>query len=484
MKTTLTSPDPASPHYSSGRANAAAPINAHNVHAHVRTIDMHNDNVERIVVRIAGWPREVLMRLLVSACFSAGSFASLPAQTIPVRQMDPPTASTFAPLGLFLGVKQLSDGRVFVDDAQRLRLLLFDSTLTNVAVIADTTGKAAFNYGDNPGRFTSYVGDSSLFFEQSSQTLLVLDAFGHVARITVAPKPTDIKGLPATMFNADAQGRLVYRGSLPRLPAAPVPFGDKRFIMRQSDSAPLVRADFDSRHVDTLAWLKMPKATAFIGTLRSDGSYAYDENRITPLSSIDEWTQTADGSIAIVRGLDYHMDWIAPDGRRRSTPKMPFDWIRVTDDDKRRLSDSARVAADKLITEMQKRAPASAPSRPGSLKMTIRVSATDGSLTAFSQTGKNVVVPLSEIPDYWPPVRFGSVAADLDGNVWILPTSAVQRAGGGIVYDVVNRSGQLFERVQMLPDRSIAGFGPNGIIYLRRRDSALVWHLEKSRVHR
>ena len=41
-----------------------------------------------------------------------------------------------------------------------------------------------------------------------------------------------------------------------------------------------------------------------------------------------------DGSVAILRGSDYNIEWINADGTRVSTPKMPFDWKRLSDDDK------------------------------------------------------------------------------------------------------------------------------------------------------
>lgn len=416
--------------------------------------------------------------LLVTSALLTPTYAHAQAQPIPVHHLNPPTAQTTTPLGLFLGIKQLSDGRVIVDDAQRLRLLMFDSTLTKFTILADTTGKAGFNYGEARGKFTSYVGDSSLFSEQSSQTLLVLDPSGRIARVTTAPKPADVSGQPTSLINVDSRGRLLYRGFVPRLPK-PKPISAKQYIVQQSDSAPLVRADFDTRHVDTLAWLKIPTPNAFIATLLSDGTYKYDENRIVPLSWIDDWTRASDGTIAIIRGQDYHIDWITPDGRVISSPKMPFDWIRVTDEDKQRLSDSARTAAESEIARSSKTASTRAAAPPGALRMRVSVSAITGLSTAVATTASIVIVPFSEIPDFWPPVRVGSVTADLDGNVWILPTSTAQRAGGGIIYDVVDRSGK-FERVQLPPERSIAGFGPNGTIYLRYRDTALVWHLERT----
>jgi hypothetical protein len=38
------------------------------------------------------------------------------------------------------------------------------------------------------------------------------------------------------------------------------------------------------------------------------------------------------------------------------------------------------------------------------------------------------------------------------------------------VYDVVNRRGELIDRVKLPPFRVIAGFGPGGIVYMGVRD--------------
>jgi hypothetical protein len=79
-----------------------------------------------------------------------------------------------------------------------------------------------------------------------------------------------------------------------------------------------------------------------------------------------------------------------------------------------------------------------------------------------------VYVPASELPDYKPPFFAGSTRADAEGNLWIrtIPTSPV---AGGPVYDVINRKGELVERVQVPENRSIIGFGPDGAVYLLHR---------------
>jgi hypothetical protein len=78
-------------------------------------------------------------------------------------------------------------------------------------------------------------------------------------------------------------------------------------------------------------------------------------------------------------------------------------------------------------------------------------------------------IPPSELPDYKPPFLSGSTRTDTEGNLWIrtIPTSAIP---GGPVYDVINKKGELVERVQIPVGRSIVGFGPGGAVYMLNRD--------------
>ncbi len=84
----------------------------------------------------------------------------------------------------------------------------------------------------------------------------------------------------------------------------------------------------------------------------------------------------------------------------------------------------------------------------------------------------NYVAP-SELPDYKPPFFAGQMRADADGNLWIrtIPTKAIP---GGPVYDVVNRRGELVDRVQIPEGRTIVGFGSGGSVYLASRDNTTV----------
>ena len=64
----------------------------------------------------------------------------------------------------------------------------------------------------------------------------------------------------------------------------------------------------------------------------------------------------------------------------------------------------------------------------------------------------------------------GSVRADLDNNLWIVPRTAVGAGTTGLLYDVVNRKGEIIERVSFPKGRVLAGFGPGGVVYLLNTD--------------
>jgi hypothetical protein len=41
----------------------------------------------------------------------------------------------------------------------------------------------------------------------------------------------------------------------------------------------------------------------------------------------------------------------------------------------------------------------------------------------------------------------------------------------GTIYDVVDRKGELVDRVQLPAGRTLMGFGPGGVVYLTLRDA-------------
>ena len=206
------------------------------------------------------------------------------------------------------------------------------------------------------------------------------------------------------------------------------------------DSAPLVRSRLGSLGVDTIATLRIPVDQY----LRQPDSKTV-RARIDPQT--DDWAVLPDGTIAIVRGHDYHVDWIAPDGSVRATPKMPIVWRRLTDSEKQTVADSMSRA-----------------------------------WTALQRPGYRAEVLPSDLPEYFPAFRRGSVYAGPDGSLWILPLASAERRAG-LVFDVVNRDGAVYQRVSLPVGCDLAGFGRAGALYLRCIAADAV-RLERARVAR
>ena len=76
----------------------------------------------------------------------------------------------------------------------------------------------------------------------------------------------------------------------------------------------------------------------------------------------------------------------------------------------------------------------------------------------------NLVSP-ADLPDYKPPFLANSTRADRDGNLWV-------RIQGGYVYDVIDRKGELVDRVRIPANRQIVGFGP-GTVFLSSRENGV-----------
>ena len=218
----------------------------------------------------------------------------------------------------------------------------------------------------------------------------------------------------------------------------------------------------------------------------------------SPISTIDDWTALPDGSVAILRGSDYHIDWISADGARSSSPKMPFDWKRLSDEDKAAVIDSTKKALEK-----QAQAPAAPNAGTGSGGPAPAATVARGhsrgtqhdhrpserrwrAAPQSANKGPSLpqiadIVSPNDLPDYYPPIlQSGEMRADFEGNVWILPSTTTQ-VGRGLLYDVVNRKGELVERVRLPDGRALEGFGSSGVVYLTSHGPTGV-RLERARI--
>src|SRR6266513_6052793 len=212
---------------------------------------------------------------LTLIALAAGLSSSSLAQSLPpVRQLGPVTAVAKEPLGAVTTVRHLPDGRVLVNDIVGRRVVMFDSSLSTVAIVADTTSATANAYGVRPGGLIAFRGDSTLFVDPASLSMLLIDPNGKIARVMSAPRAQDVGFLVGGPFGNpgfDPNGKLVYRappnfaafaprqgtGGVPQFPTPP-------------DSAALVRFDLATRKVDTATFFKTPQIKLIV-TPSSDG---------------------------------------------------------------------------------------------------------------------------------------------------------------------------------------------------------------------
>jgi hypothetical protein len=218
----------------------------------------------------------------------------------------------------------------------------------------------------------------------------------------------------------------------------------------------IVRADMSSRAIDTAGAIvvgQMTRSWTIPG--RADAPptqmIGYD-----PLVLFDWAAVTSDGSIAMVRGLDYHIDWVNPDGSRGSTPRMAHDWgTRLSDSAKQAIIDSVHQLRDSIIAENLRR---------DSLSRANGRKPAPGTVVRVPPKYVFVYVGPSELPDYQPPFLPGEVYADADNELWIREGTN-PTLDPPPIYDIVSRQGVVIDRVQAPPGLTLAGFGHDAVYF-------------------
>src|SRR3979411_2284627 len=105
---------------------------------------------------------------LIVVALAVGADSVCQAQMPAIRQLGPVTVVGKDSLGAVTTVRPLPNGRVLVNDIVGRRVVMLDSSLSSLAVIADTTSATANAYGVRPGGLIAYRGDSTLFLDPDS----------------------------------------------------------------------------------------------------------------------------------------------------------------------------------------------------------------------------------------------------------------------------------------------------------------------------
>jgi hypothetical protein len=417
-------------------------------------------------------PRSIALALVAGVVHVAGAQSNnLP----PIRKLGPVVATSPKSFRGISIVRVLPDGKLLINDVTSRRLVLTDTTLAAAVAVLDSGASSRYEYGARPGGLIAYRGDSTLFVDVAAPSIYLIDPNAKVVRTLSVPAPRDAgwmiqSGVSGSWPGSDALGRLIYRGQAPRNPEPPAKAGEW-LPFAFPDSAPIQRVDFTTRKSETLSWFKLSKLSGVM-TLGPNGrSYSFITNR--PLPVMDDFAVLSDGTIAVLRG-DYHVDFIDGDGKITASPKIPYPWERLSDDAKVALVDSVKQAF------------AARSNRPATTMSggTSGSGGGGGGLTA--PTGDRPEPPdemrwskPSDLPDYRPAFQQGALRAGADASLWIR-TLQPTRAANIAIYDVVNRSGTLIDRVELPADRSIVGFDATSV-YLTWRDASGAW-LERVKI--
>ena len=282
------------------------------------------------------------------------------------------------------------------------------------------------------------------------------------------------------------------------------------------DSAFIVAVDMDARQRDTLGVIRIPKRDMVVRAM-PNGGFDFRE-RINPLPASDDWTVLPDGVVAFVRGRDYRVEYLHGDGSWTSSPKLPFEWERLTEEDRERLVDSVRTSQDRMyrtmyVTSMIRwvnmhgrqypegfavpegyrlpqgfgrdwRLPAGVTfpaayvhgcakgeeaTMVGDRPSCIPTPVAEREVPSMPVMPEINVIDAAALPDFRPPLSgVGATMADADGNLWIRATRSTPTRGGP-VYDVISREGKLVDRIQVPPGYTLVGFGRGRVVYLSTR---------------
>src|SRR5205809_255240 len=82
-------------------------------------------------------------------------------------------------IGGVLGIRQVSNGGIIVNDGGNRQMRLFDSTLTLQSVVRDSVAGTATSYGPRGIPMTPYLGDSTILADYNAGTMVVMGPNGQ-----------------------------------------------------------------------------------------------------------------------------------------------------------------------------------------------------------------------------------------------------------------------------------------------------------------
>ncbi len=357
------------------------------------------------------------------------------------QRLDDPEASfpdAFSTVG---GLRELPDGRVMIADALGQVLLVVDMAAGRADTIG-RTGQGPEEYRQPDGLFL-LPGDSTLLVDLGNGRLTVLGPDLSLGKTTPIAQGSPGPGggmLIRIPRGVDSRGRVYFQAMGMGRPGGGMP-----------DSAAILRWDRSTGTVDTVGQVKLQDRTR---STRGGRNNQMVEIRPKPMTPQDGWAVAWDGRVALVRSIDYHVEWIHPDGRVVRGPANEYKAVRLRTAEKEAWIERSQSGALRIGVELVNGVATTSFSRGG------------GGRSNEPDLGSY------EWPDVMPPFRASGVRVSPDGEMWVERYVA---AGAAPTFDVFDGNGQLIKRVILPQSRRIVGFG-KGAVYVTRVDEFdLLW---------
>ncbi|MFI5231899.1 MAG: hypothetical protein ACHQSE_05235 [Gemmatimonadales bacterium] len=304
------------------------------------------------------------------------------------------------------------------------RVVMLDASLATATPIGQA-GTGPGEYGE-PEALVAGVRDTTLLIDVSRGDLPVIDPTGKI----VASKTTSVPqiGIFALVggLAVDHTGRLLYMAHLQDQRSSAV-----GMEIVTPDTAPIMAFDFKTGGTIPVAQLHVEQASAVMGTDSTKPGTMSMHVKTFPFPTIDDWVAMPDGTLAIIRGADLHVDWIAPNGKVRSTPPIRYAKVAVTDSDKVKFRTLHSMNSDSL------------PMMPRNISMT--------------------QAEPESWPEFKPPFSARGAKAAPDGTIWIPAHIISPDVKEG--YDVIGPDGRVRERIHLAKGQRLLGFG-KGVVYV------------------
>jgi hypothetical protein len=356
------------------------------------------------------------------------------AQAIPERRLTHPDAVFPEPFSLIRGLRELADGRVLITDWIDERVAVVDFGRGTATTIG-RTGRGPAEYR-LPSRLIALPGDTTLLIDEGNQRLTLIGPDLNIGAALGRPADVDYPFGPSV---ADARGILYF--TIPGWAVGAAP----------GDSVAIARWDRAAGTATTVARIRGSTPPS-----RRDGRTMGIP--LVMFAPQDAWSVAPDGTLLLLRSLDYHLERKSAGGSR-SGQSNAYPTRVVTD------ADQTWFVRRFLATS-----PMSGRGADGGM----------GHTPSEMQTAEAVarIVRTNEFAE-----RLPFFAA---GGIWPLPdrTLLVQRTSGAdprVALDRLSADGRVIERVVLPEHRMVIGIG-RGALYLALVDGDGLQTLERYRL--